>query len=117
MMSTARGLKAGDLVTVPASYRVHGRERREAVIETVSLNGLWFIDTTGVHHHIADTELVPVDGAKAGLARSEALGLADKLSAAATEAADPDTAGTLLDLVADLINHANGHPVPWLTRP
>ena len=49
------------------------------------------------------------------LTRREAVSLADKLSAAVADAADADTAGTLLDLVADLINHANGHPVPWLS--
>lgn len=49
------------------------------------------------------------------LTRSQSLGLAGRFADAATEAADADTAGTLFDLVADLINHANGHPVPWLT--
>jgi Family of unknown function (DUF6573) len=48
------------------------------------------------------------------LTRREALGLADRLSAAALDAADPDTAGVLVDLVADLVNHASGHRVPWL---
>jgi hypothetical protein len=60
MTSTERALKTGDLVTVPASYVVHGRERREAVVETVSLNELWFADTTGTRHYTGDAELVPL---------------------------------------------------------
>lgn len=48
------------------------------------------------------------------LTRSQSLGLAGRLAAAAGRAADADTAGTLLDVTADLVNHANGHPVPWL---
>jgi hypothetical protein len=40
------------------------------------------------------------DGCDLGMTRKQAL-------------TDPDTAATLMDLVADLINHANGHPT-WL---
>lgn len=59
-MNTARGLKTGDLVTVPASYVVHGHDRREVVVESVSLNGLWFADTNGARHYTGDAELVPL---------------------------------------------------------
>lgn len=59
-MDSARGLKTGDLVTVPASYRVPGRERRTAVVESVSLNGMWFSDTTGSRHCTADAERAPL---------------------------------------------------------
>lgn len=56
-------LKTGDLVDVPASYRIPGcRDRRKAVVESVSLNGLWFTDTTGTRHHIADARKVPLAG-------------------------------------------------------
>jgi len=48
------------------------------------------------------------------LTRPQSLALADRFSAASAQAADPDTAGTLYDLAGDLVNHANGHPVPWL---
>lgn len=49
-----RGLKTGDLVRVPA-----GTGKRTAVVETVSLNGLRFTDTTGTRHSTAVAELVP----------------------------------------------------------
>jgi hypothetical protein len=52
-MTGTRGLKAGDLVLVPASYR------QTAVVETVALNGLSFTDTSGSRHFTADAELVP----------------------------------------------------------
>ena len=61
MVNGTRGLKTGDLVRVPASYVVHGRDRRAAVVESVSLNGLWFADTTGTRHYTGDAELVPLD--------------------------------------------------------
>jgi hypothetical protein len=59
-MQNDGSLTTGALVTVPASYRVHGRERRQAVVESISANGLWFADTTGVRHYIGDAELVPL---------------------------------------------------------
>jgi hypothetical protein len=48
------------------------------------------------------------------LSRRESASLADRLAAAAAQAADRDTAGVLADLVCDLVNHHNGHPT-WLT--
>lgn len=60
MTTSTRGLKTGDLVLVPASYAVHGREKRTAVVESVSLNGLWFSDTNGTRHYAGDAEVVPV---------------------------------------------------------
>ena len=59
MLNTERGVKTGDLVTVPASYVVHGRERRKAVVESVSLDGERFTDTGGGRHRTGDAELVP----------------------------------------------------------
>jgi hypothetical protein len=116
-MTSTRGLKAGDLVTVPASYQFPGLGRKQAVVEAVSLNGLSFSDTKGTRHFTADAELVPLTAAAGAPTRRQALGFAGKLAAAAAETTDTDTACTLVDLVADLVNHANGHPVPWLTRP
>jgi hypothetical protein len=43
MTSTGRGLKRGDLVTVPAGPGL----RRRAVVESVSADGLRFTDTAG----------------------------------------------------------------------
>lgn len=48
----------------------------------------------------------------ARLTRRQSSALAGKF-AAAVPAADSETAAILADLVADLINHANGHPT-WL---
>jgi hypothetical protein len=62
-MNGTRGLTVGDLVTVPASYRVpRCRDRRTAVVESVAADGLSFCDTTGIRHLTADAELVPLAG-------------------------------------------------------
>ena len=56
-MTNDGSLKTGTIVTVPASYRIPGcRDRRTAVVESVSANGLWFADTTGARHYIGDAE-------------------------------------------------------------
>ena len=55
-----RGLRTGDIVTVPAAYRT---DRRRAVVESVSFDGLSFTDTTGVRHYAGDAELIPLAGA------------------------------------------------------
>lgn len=49
-MTGTRGLKSGDLVTVPAGRRV---------VESVSPDGLSFTDTAGARHLAAAAELVP----------------------------------------------------------
>ena len=59
-MTATRGLKTGDLVRVPVSYPVPGCERRTAVVESVSPDGLRFTDTAGARHYAGDAELVPL---------------------------------------------------------
>jgi len=58
----ARGLKTGDLVTVPAG----GGRRRRVVVESVALDGERFTDTAGNRHDAGDAELVPLAGAREG---------------------------------------------------
>lgn len=47
------------------------------------------------------------------MTRRQSSALASRLFAAAAIAADSDTAATLTEITADLINHANGHPT-WM---
>lgn len=54
-MTGVPDLKTGDIVTVPAPYRT---DRRTAVVESVSFDGLSFADTTGIRHRTADAEAV-----------------------------------------------------------
>lgn len=51
-MTSTRGLRTGDLVTVPG--------RRTAVVEFVATDGQWFTDTRSVRHFTADAVLVPI---------------------------------------------------------
>jgi hypothetical protein len=51
-VSGGRGLKAGDLVSLPGG--------RTAVVESVTLNGHQFTDTFGAPHYTADAELAPL---------------------------------------------------------
>ena len=63
-MTGTRALMTGDLVTVPASYRVPGcDDRRAAVVESVAPDGLSFTDTRGSRHFTADAVPVPLAGA------------------------------------------------------
>ena len=57
-MTATRGLKTGDLVTVPA-----GTGRREVVVESVAWDGLQFTDPRGAGHLARGAELVPPRGA------------------------------------------------------
>lgn len=55
MVNATRGLKTGDLVRVG---------HRTAVVESVSLDELWFTDTNGTCRDVAGAELVPLTSAR-----------------------------------------------------
>lgn len=64
MISTARGLRTGDLVTVPA-----GDGRREVVVESVSWDGARFAGAMGGTWPAGVAELVPLPVAAGALAK------------------------------------------------